>query len=147
METGRGSKAREILGPWRGSKPEVHGLHVEVCTHVRVCVPVYSCMCMSVSVNVCAQDKETNTLASIEGSKRRQDKERHLEKPKKADAREGMASVHVGGWVECGREGDCIKLLGVRRSCLNSAARQCPTGLLTIHQQRGQEVGAIGLGS
>lgn len=103
------------------------------CTRVHVCMPVYARMHMCVSVSVGAQDKDTNTPASIEGSKRGQDKERYLEKPKKANVREGMVSVHFGGWVECGRKGDCIKLFGVRRSGLNSADRQRPTGLLMIH--------------
>jgi hypothetical protein len=100
METGRLSIAIEMLGPWRGSKPEVNGLPMQVCTCVYVCVPVYACMHIYVSVNVCVQDKDRNTLAGIGGPKKRRDKERHLEKPQKASVREGMASAHFGGWVE-----------------------------------------------
>lgn len=46
---------------------------MQVCTRVHVCVPVQARMRICVSVNVGAQDKDGNTLASTKGSKRRRD--------------------------------------------------------------------------
>lgn len=80
-----------MLGPWRGFKPEVNGLPMQICVYM------YVCLCIYVSVNVRVQDKGINTLAGIGSPKRRRGKERHLEKPQKANVREGMVSVHFGG--------------------------------------------------
>lgn len=61
METGRCSIAIEMLGPWRGCKPEVNGLRIQVCTRVHVCVPVHACIHTYVSVNVCVFRIKTET--------------------------------------------------------------------------------------